>query len=164
MALPTPAKADVVAPTTSAPTVAATGETTKAAIKQFGPAKDANDVVIPAPAPLGINLVELAKTLFNTVKTELDSKAVDVNAFLSALELNKEEVPGHKEGRIAYGMANAISNIFKYVGLANKERGAGGFAKMKADIAKKDSQVNKLREQLIKLGMKPEDVDAQLAD
>lgn len=162
MALPTPKTVDTAPVATATAPAVAVAEKTAANIKQFGPAKDANDVHIAAPKPLGIDLVELAKELAASVTSKLADAKVDVQAFIAALELNKEQVPGHKEGRIAYGMANVVTNIFKYVGLATKERGAGGFAKMKADIIKKDEQVNKLRAQLIKLGLTAEQIDAEL--
>ncbi len=161
MPLPTPAKSDVTPIVAAAPVAVAEKGDVK--IKQFGPAKDANDVAIPAPTPCGVDLVALASKLADAVKAELTALNVDVQAFVNSLELNKETVPGHKAGRIAYGMASVIGNIFKYVGLATKERGAGGFAKMKADIQKKDDQVAKLRAQLIKLGMSEAEVDKSLA-
>jgi len=163
MPLPAPTKAPETTPTVAAAAAAPVAASEGSKIKQFGPAKDANDNEIPAPKPLGVDLVEFGKSLFGNVNEYLSKLGVDATAFLHALELNTEDVPGHKAGRITYGMASVLTNIAKYNGLATKERGAGGFAKMKADIEKKDAQVQKLREQLLKLGMKAEDIDAQLS-
>lgn len=139
------------------------GEKKIVVMKQFGSAKDdaGNDVV--PPAPLGINLVELSKSLYKFILDELAKTGVDAEKFVIALDINKETVPGHKHGRAAYATANAVSSIFKHNGLLNKERGAGGYAKLKDTIQKKDSAIEALKARLLAMKMSAEEIEAILA-
>jgi hypothetical protein len=162
MPIPTaPTATDAPKTVTSAPVVA--GEKKTVVMKQFGPAKDdaGNDVV--PPAPLGVNLVELCKSLYNFTLSELSKLSVDPEKFVVALDINKETVPGHKNGRAAYATANAVASLFKHNGLLNKERGAGGYAKLKDTIQKKDSAIEALKARLLAMKMPAEEIEAILA-
>lgn len=145
----------------AAPVVA--GEKKTVVMKQFGSAKDdaGNDVV--PPQPLGFDLVQHAKDLYTFTLSKLAEKGIDANKFVEALDINKESCPGHKNGRAAYAVANALTSIFKHNGLLNKERGAGGYAKLKDTIQKKDSAIEALRARLIAMGTSAAEVDALLA-
>lgn len=168
MGLPPVPTATATAPTTtaSAPVAApASGEApAKGAIKQFGPAKDDAGVTIPAPTPLGIDLVDASKTLYEALKSYVASKGADIQAFIDACELDKPTVPGHKEGRIAYNTANTILNLARSNGLLNKQRGATGMALANQKIAALDEKINKLKKLFLSLGKSEAEVDAMLKE
>lgn len=163
MPLPVPPSASDPATAPVSTAKDANVEKPKAVIKQFGPAKDDAGNDIPAPSPLGFDLVNACKDLYKFVMDKLAAQGIDPNKFVEALELNKETVPGSKNGKAAYATANAIASICKHNGLLNKERGAGGYAKLKDAIAKKDSAIEALKARLVEMGMKPEDIEKTLA-
>lgn len=162
MPLPSAPKADA-APTTSTAAPVVSTEKKAVVIKQFGKAKDDAGNDIAAPSPLGVDLVALCKETYEFVLGKLAAVNVDPEKFVEALEINKETVPGHKNGKAAYATANALASIFKHNGLLNKARGAGGYAKLKNDIAKKDNAIEALKARLIKMGMSAEEIEATLA-
>lgn len=168
MPLPTVPTAPATTVTASAPAAASTPAATTASepakIKQFGPAKDAAGATIPAPTPLGFDLVDISKNLWESLKTVVASKGADINAFISACELDKPTVPGHKEGRIAYNTANLILNLSRSNGLLNKQRGATGMALANQKIAALDKKTAALRALLIKLGQSEAEIEKTLAE
>lgn len=153
----TPATAASTVPSATAPEASAKG-----AIKQFGPAKDAAGNVIPAPTPLGVDLVDVSKTLFETLKSYVSAKGVDVSAFIDACELDKPTVPGHKEGRIAYNTANVLLNLSRSNGMLNKQRGATGMALANQKIAASENKIAKLKALLVSLGKSEAEIDVIL--
>lgn len=157
----TPVTASANAPATTPST---DGASEPAKIKQFGAAKDAAGNTIPAPTPLGLNLVDISKTLFEALKTVVASKGVDITAFIDACELDKPTVPGHKEGRIAYNTANLILNLSRSNGLLNKQRGATGMALANQKIAALDKKTAALRALLLKLGQSEAEIEKTLAE
>jgi len=161
MPLPTAPKVETTS--SAAPAASVATEKKAVVIKQFGKAKDDAGNDIPAPSALGVDLVALCKKLYDFTLSELGTAGVDPEKFVEALEINKESVPGHKNGKAAYATANALASIFKHNGLLNKARGAGGYAKLKNDIAKKDNAIEALKARLVAMGMKPEEIEATLA-
>lgn len=168
MALPT--VPTVAAPiTTTAPTVpstasaAATGTAEKAPIKQFGPSKDVDGNVIPAPKAAGIDLVGLAKKLWATIVSECEAASVKPDDFVNACALDKPTVPGHKEGRAAYGTANCVRNIASSNGNLTKQRGATGMALANQKIAALDAKMAKLTAALKALGKSDAEINEFMA-
>lgn len=166
MALPLPKS--VSAPTTSAPvaevSVASKG---KVAIKQFGKARtEPNEAgesqQIPAPKPLGVDMVAMSKKVHDVIKSEVSALGVDYTNFVTACTLDKPSIPGHKEGRATYAFANMVISLDKVFGLLTKERGVGGVAKMKQVIEKKDVALGALRAKLLALGQSEADIAAIL--
>ncbi len=166
MTLPLPKS--VSAPVTSAPSahveVAAKG---KVAIKQFGKARtEPNEAgesqQLPAPKPMGIDMVAMSKKVHDVIKSEVSALGVDYTAFVSACTLDKPSIPGHKEGRATYAFANMVISLDKVFGLLTKERGVNGVAKMKQVIEKKDNALAALRAKLLALGQSEADINAIL--
>lgn len=133
-------------------TTAAAPATTKSVIKQFGPAKDANDVVIPSPTVGGLVLTDLSKKLFETVKNFAEAGGVKLEDLVAfAADADKTKFPGHKDGRISYATVNTIASLSKLNGLLNKARGVGGTVALKAKLAEKDAKIDELKAQMAAL-------------
>lgn len=151
MALPPPPAAPS-APSAPAPTTPSVdngaSEKAKTVIKQFGPAKDDAGNVIPAPKPLGVDLVEIGKDIWAGISEKLTGAGVSVADFIAACELDKTKVPGSKEGRIAYAVANIVAKIADLNDLANKKRGSGGASALKAKLEASQQQNAQLQAQL----------------
>ena len=170
MALPLPKS--VSAPVTSAPSVhteVATATKGKVAIKQFGKARtEPNEAgesqQLPAPKPMGIDMVAMSKKVHDVIKSEVSALGVDYAAFVSACTLDKPSIPGHKEGRATYAFANMVISLDKVFGLLTKERGVNGVAKMKQVMEKKDNALAALRAKLLALGQSEADINAILGD
>lgn len=169
MALPTPKS--VAAPSTASVAAPVAGvETatkTKVAIKQFGKARteadaEGNTQQIPAPKPMGVDFVALLKDTRAFVKGQIEGAKLDWDSFVTACQLDKPSVPGHKEGRATYTLANSIVSLDKAFDLLTKERGVGGAAKLKQVIEKKDALLATMRAKLLALGEKEEDINAIL--
>ena len=169
MPLPTPKSVAPVANTAPvAGAVVETAEKGKIKIKQFGKARTEPDAKgetqqIPAPKPSGVDFVELAKELHAFLKSNIEARKIDFDAFVSSCELDKPSIPGHKEGKATYATANAIVSLDKVFGLLTKERGIGGVAKMKQQLENKSAQMEKLKALLVSLGQSPEAIEAILA-
>jgi len=159
MALPAPpvaantvasAPVDVATVPAAAPSVGG-----KVVLKKFGPAKIGEGdaaVAVATPTAAGLNLVELSKAFYTTLKNEVEKAAVKLDDVLSFCgDADKSQFPGHKDGRIAYATANTVASLGKINGLLNKVRGLGGGAAMKAKIVEKDSKIAALEKQLAEL-------------
>lgn len=168
MTLPVPKS--VAAPTVSAPsTSVATASKGKVAIKQFGKARtEPNEAgesqQIPAPKPMGVDMVAMSKTVHEVIKAEVTKLGVDYTNFVTACTLDKPSIPGHKEGRATYAFANMVISLDKVFGLLTKERGLGGVAKLQQVIAKKDNAMSALRAKLLSLGQSEADINAILGE
>lgn len=162
MPLPTaPAAAPVTAaPAPAASTAAASENTTekvKGVIKQFGPSKDAEGNVIPAPTPAGVDMTELAKKIYETIVANVGDK----DAFFAACDaLEKPSVPGHKAGRCAYNLANYVLGVADLVEAATRVRKGGGAA---VKLQKQAATIDKLKSKLAALGLSDDDLAALLA-
>lgn len=118
-------------------------------IKQFAPVKDDAGNPTPVPRPLGVDLVEMAKVTYEFVSNKAKELGVELGALVDAVdELDKESIPGSKEGKITYGFANVLVKITDMYEATQRKRGAGGFAAIKAREAAKDAKINELQKQL----------------
>ena len=141
----TAAPVAAVASTDAAPAV-------KGVIKQFGPAKTADGVVIAAPTVGNLSLVDLSKKLYETVVNVAQSAGVTVEQLVEfASNADKTKFPGHKDGRILYATICTVASLAKLNGLLSKVRGAGGVAALKAKLADKDSKIEELKAQMAAL-------------
>ncbi len=169
MALPAPKSvaAPAVASNDNGTSNVAVATKTKVAIKQFGKARTEPNAAgetqqIPAPKPCGVDLVEMSKSIHETIKTTISGKGIDYDSFVVACQLDKPSIPGHKEGRATYAFANMVVSLDKVFGLLTKERGIGGAAKLKQVIEKKDTALNALKAKLLALGQSEEEINAIL--
>ena len=165
MALPAPKS---VAPIANAPNVSApaveVASKGKVAIKQFGkartePNEQGESVQIPAPKPLGVDMVAMSKATHEFIKAQVAGLKVDYDSFVAACTLDKPSIPGHKEGRATYAFANMVVGLDKVFGLLTKERGVGGMVKMKQVIEKKDNALAALKAKLIALGQSEAEIN-----
>lgn len=142
------------APVAAAPVAASNDAAApvKGVIKQFGPAKTADGVVIAAPTVGNLSLVELSKKLYETVCNVAQTAGVTIEQLVEfAANADKTKFPGHKDGRISYATVTTVASLAKLNGLLNKQRGAGGVAALKAKLADKDSKIEELKAQMAAL-------------
>lgn len=124
-----------------------------AAIKQFGPATDADGNIVPVPTVDGVDCVELVNKMYSALASALVDKGItDVEGWIDSAEaIDKTTFPGSKLGRVAYNGIRAFANIFKQHALLNKQRGTGGVAALKSKLAEKDAAIEALQKQMAEL-------------
>ena len=133
-------------------TVSTSDSGTASNAKKFGPAKDEQGNAIPAPKPLGVDLVELSKSLKVTIDNTLAALNVTPDQITEAIDaLDKGDFPGNKAGKIAYKTGGIVVDVYDIFEALTKKRGAGGLAKA---IKDRDAKLEKLTELLGKLGGK----------
>jgi hypothetical protein len=118
-------------------------------IKQFASVKDEAGNLIPVPRPLGVDLVEFAKETYAFVNDKAKALGAELAELVEAADsLDKETIPGSKEGKITYGFANILVKLSDIYDATQRKRGAGGFAAIKAREAAKDAKIEQLQKQL----------------
>jgi hypothetical protein len=156
--MPTPTKTTSTEANKSADNAAsAVTEAVASNIKQFGPAKNADGVELPSPTPKGVNLVDLSKTLYAAVEGFVKAAGTDMQAFVDACaEIDKTNVPGHKNGRLSYATSNVVQSLAKSYNILNKVRGIGGAAALKKQVEAKDAKIAALMAKLAAAGISAE--------
>lgn len=134
----------------TAPVAAATGG--KVVLKKFGPShtgEGESKVIVDTPTAAGLSLVALSASFYAALTNEADKAGITLQSIIDfCSSADKSQFPGHKNGRIAYATANTVHNLAKMNGLANKVKGLGGGAAMKAKLADKEAKIASLQAQL----------------